>query len=99
MLSKCLAHPNCLQTYDFQSAVLTEADVQRARASWEAAHTAVHSGARDVVSGNKGAGAGGSLSAMNGGDGAVEADARMDSFELLPPPCGSLPEAGCAGAR
>ncbi|PNW78788.1 hypothetical protein CHLRE_09g390171v5 [Chlamydomonas reinhardtii] len=99
VLSKCLAHPNCLQTYDFQSAVLTEADVQRARASWEAAHTAVHSGARDVVSGNKGAGAGGSLSAMNGGDGAVEADARMDSFELLPPPCGSLPEAGCAGAR
>ncbi|KAG2453167.1 hypothetical protein HYH02_002491 [Chlamydomonas schloesseri] len=96
VLSKCLAHPNCLQTYDFQSAVLTEADVQRARASWEATHTPIHSGARDTVAGGDGATAGGSPSAQSGGgaNGAVEADARMDSFELLPPPCGSLPDAG-----
>ncbi|KAG2437299.1 hypothetical protein HXX76_005957 [Chlamydomonas incerta] len=99
VLSKCLAHPNCLQTYDFQSAVLTEADVQRARASWEAAHTPMHLGGRDAVSGSNGASAGGSPSATNGGDGAVEADARMDSFELLAAPCGSMPDAGGAGTR
>ncbi|GIL58940.1 hypothetical protein Vafri_13943 [Volvox africanus] len=83
VLSRLLAHPNILQTYNFQIAVLTHADVARAKVSWEQQQqlqnqphhhrTSQQGHLEDDPS---------STTKMP-----YSADTRADSFELLPPLC------------
>ncbi|KXZ54294.1 hypothetical protein GPECTOR_5g380 [Gonium pectorale] len=85
VLSKLLAHPNVLQTYDFQAAVLTEADCVRARASWERQQQMLQQQMLQQQMQGQGV-----LAPGLHGAAAPRPDARADSFELLP-----LPSAGC----
>ncbi|GLC42068.1 hypothetical protein PLESTB_001064600 [Pleodorina starrii] len=93
VLSKMLAHPNILQTYDFQVAILTPADVARSRASWEQQQAAQRAAAAAAQSQDE------PLSCST--TKLPYADLRADSFELLPPLCASTqcPEAGAGADR
>ncbi|PNH00572.1 hypothetical protein TSOC_013601, partial [Tetrabaena socialis] len=76
-----LAHPNILQTYDHQMALLSESDVAKCRSSWEQQQQM--SQARDDVS-------------LCGSSRLLVAEARADSFEMLSPPSrDTLDAPGC----
>lgn len=92
VLSRVLAHPNILQTYDFQTAVLCHEDVARAGVAWERMQSPHWHQQKQQpgCGGRSGCGAPeeGVCPQLHGMDG------RMDSFELLP--CGSSANGGHA---
>ncbi len=90
VLSRVLAHPNILQTYDFQTAVLCHQDVGRAGAAWERMQSPQgHQQQQWGGGGRSGCGAPESTCPQLHG-----LDGRMDSFELLP--CASSANGGHA---